>query len=254
MFSIGSAPRSATEIVQQFGLAPFRSVLSSQEFQTVAEQTGCTPKRNRPLIPEVVAWLMMYVALYTESMTQGLLQAWGLVGQLRPDLQTHPVSEEAFCQARKDLNLAFWKTLWRRLRCRYEQCFDDQMRWRGFRILAADGTDANLPNVPALARFFGRPKGRHGQSRTPQARMVALCSVFTGFCIAFKFVSLRFTEHAALQHLIRWLKTDDLILLDRGFFSLPGYLADPTARCRVRHAPVKSSRWIRQTHPVPCSG
>jgi hypothetical protein len=56
---------------------------------------------------------------------------------------------------------------------------------------------------------------------------VALCSVFTGFCVAFKFLSLRFSEHVALQHLIRYLRKEDLVLLDRGFFSLRRSLADP---------------------------
>ena len=104
MFSIGSVPSGATAILQRFGLSPFRTIIPSEEFRIVAKQTGCAPRRERPLVPEVVAWLMMYVALYTESMTQGLLQAWGLVRQLCPDLQARPVSEVAFCQARKQLN------------------------------------------------------------------------------------------------------------------------------------------------------
>ncbi len=51
---------------------------------------------------------------------------------------------------------------------------------------------------------------------------MAVCSVFTGFCVAFKFLSLAFTEHHGLAHLIRRLRPQDLLLLDRGFFS---YLA-----------------------------
>jgi hypothetical protein len=53
--------------------------------------------------------------------------------------------------------------------------------------------------------------------------------VFTGFCVGFKFLSLRFSEHIALQHLTRYLRKDDLVLLDRGFFSLRRHLANRQA-------------------------
>ena len=100
---IGSTRRSASVILQQAGLAPFRSILSPDEFERAAHQAGCGPKRKRPLVPEVVSWLMMLVALETTSMTQGLCRAWGLVRSLVPSGDGSLVSEEAFSQARAGL-------------------------------------------------------------------------------------------------------------------------------------------------------
>lgn len=231
MPSIGTTRCRASTIFQQFGLAPFREILPPEEFAAAARQAGCDPQRRRPLIPEVVAWLMMYVGLHTTSMTQGLLQAWGLVRTLCPGLQEEGVTEEAFCQNRRRMPLTFWHELWNRLRRRYEQRFSEGMLWKSlFRVLAIDGSTVNLPNVPALVRFFTRPGGRSGESKQPQGRVVALCSVFTGFCLAFKFVSLRITEHHALKHLIRRLRRNDLVLMDRGFFSLRRPVAHSPAR------------------------
>lgn len=225
---IGSARRPASLILQQAGLAPFRSILSADEFDHAAQQTGCGPKRKRPLIPEVVSWLMMLVALETTSMTQGLCRAWGLVRTLVPAGDSNPVSEEAFSQARTELTLRFWHNLWDRLQSRYQQRFDSTLRWKGtFRLLAVDGSEVLLPKVAAPGSFFGRPKGARGEGRRPQARLVALCSVLTGFCLAFKFMPLRFAEHTGLRHLIRHLQRNDLLLLDRGFFSLPCHLHHP---------------------------
>jgi hypothetical protein len=221
MASIGSVRRNTTFIFQRFGLAPFRDLLPPEPFETAARQAGCQPRRQRPLIPEVVAWLMMYVGLQTTSMTQGLIQAWGLVRSLCPLLSETSVSEEAFCQARGQLTLGFWRTLWNELARRYELAFGAVQRWKGkWRVLAVDGSDMDLPNTPDVVRFFGKPGAVGGNARKPQAKLVALCSVFTGFCFVFKLLPKRFTEHAAVAHLCRWLRKDDLVLMDRGFFSL----------------------------------
>jgi hypothetical protein len=236
MMSIGSTRSHAVDILHRQGVTPFRAILSSGEFATVARQTGCGPRRKRPLIPEVVGWLMMFVALQTTSMTQGLCQAWGLVRSLCPHLGLNCVSEEAFAQARGQLRLRFWRTLFGRLGQRFEQRFDAAMRWKGLRVLAADGTHVGLPVVPVLAQHFGRPKGSAGESRQPQGRLVALCSVFTGFCLGFKFVPLRFPEQTVLRHLIGRLQAKDLLLTDRGFFSLPGHVVRTAARSPLPHA------------------
>jgi len=247
---IGSTRRSASLILQQAGLAPFRSILSPDEFERAAHQAGCGPKRKRPLIPEVVSWLMMLVALETTSMTQGLCRAWGLVRSLVPTGDGSLVSEEAFSQARAGLSLQFWRTLWRRLRARYQQCFDSAMRWKGtFRLLAVDGSEVLLPKVAALSAFFGRPKGARGEGRHPQARLVALCSVFTGFCLAFKFIPLHFAEHTALRHLIRHLRKNDLLLLDRGFFPLRRHLVHLSTEGALPDANLQPGSQLRPAEP-----
>jgi hypothetical protein len=221
MSSIGSPRDCAGDLLKSSGLARFQAILTPKDFKTIAKQAGCAPKKDRPLIPEVVCWLMAIVALHTESMTQGLLVAWNCVRSVCPGLPVTPVTEEAFCQARREIPLSFWKALWHRLGSRYEDQFDAAMRWKGrFRVMAVDGSEVILPKAKALIEFFGRPKGRHGTSPQPQGRLVAMCSVFTGFCLAFKFVALKVSEHAALRHLIRLLQNNDLLLLDRGFFSL----------------------------------
>jgi hypothetical protein len=153
---------------------------------------------------------MMFVGLHTESMTQGLIRAWDWVRAACSRLPANGVSEEAFCQARGQLPLRFWRSLWDRLQGRYQRRFAPALLWKGiFRVLAGDGSEVQLPLIPALVAFFGCPKGGKGESRRPQGRLVAFCSVFTGFCVAFKFVPLRFSEHTVLRHLIRLLNIND---------------------------------------------
>jgi hypothetical protein len=155
---IGSPRHCASTILQKFGLARFRGILPPEVFVAVAREAGCASKRQRPLIPEVVAWLMMYVGLQTASMTQGLAQAWGLVRAVCPWLYQGCVTEEAFCQARKRLTIGFWRILWEHLAGRFEAAFTSCLLWKDtFRLLAIDGGDVDLPNAPVVARFFGKP-------------------------------------------------------------------------------------------------
>jgi len=251
MSFIGST-RARSGTILSFGLARFQAVLTPEDFKTVARNTGCAPKKERPLTPEVVFWLMACVGLHTESMTQGLLRAWDWVRGACPHLPADCVSEEAFCQARRKLPLRFWRALWDRLEDRYQDRFAAAMRWKGrFRVLAGDGSEVRLPKIPALASFFGCPKNGKRKSRQPQGRLVAFCSVFTGFCTAFKFVPLRFSEHTALRHLVPTLQIDDLLLLDRGFFSLRGHLEHRAAEGSLPPAPFESNGRLAQADTTP---
>jgi hypothetical protein len=236
MSPIGAHRRCALTVFQKFGLAPFRRILPPECFAAAARVGRCAPKRDRPLIPEVVAWLMMYVGLHTTSMTQGLGRAWGLVRVACPWLHERGVTEEAFCQARKQLTIGFWRTIWVGLAKRFEATFASSLLWKNtFRLLAVDGADVDLPNAPPIARFFGRPRNGKTEGRRPQGKIVALCSVFTGFCFAFKLIGKPFTEHHALKHLMRHLRCNDLVLMDRGFFSLRRHLAYSPARGALPH-------------------
>ncbi len=242
MSSIGSHRRCALTVFQKFGLAPFRGILPPEVFEQAALQADCAPRRERPLIPEVVAWLMMYVGLQTSSMTQGLGQAWGLLRVACPWLHARCVSEEAFCQARRQLTIGFWRNIWVHLGRRFEATFAPSLLWKNtFRLLALDGVDVDLPNAPQIVRFFGKPRNQKAEGRRPQGKLVALCSVFTGFCFAFKLIGKPFTEHHALKHLMRHLRHNDLVLMDRGFFSLRSYLAYAPAWSAFPHAAFRSA-------------
>ncbi len=267
MLSIGYQKACASTIFQRFGLVPFRGILPPEVFVAAARDGGCAPRRERPLIPEVVAWLMMYVGLQTTSMTQGLCGAWGLVRGVCPWLQDGCVTEEAFCQARRQLTIGFWRDLWERLVSRFEAKFASSLLWKNtFRLLAIDGADVDLPNTPMVARFFGRPRNGKGEGRQPQAKLVALCSVFTGFCFAFKLIAKRFTEHHALQHLIRCLRLDDLVLMDRGFFPYAAIwriplrgahflirLSDQQAGYTKSRRALTDNEWIVEFRPTPAT-
>lgn len=86
-----------------------------------------------------------------------------------------PVSEAAFCRARKKLKPEALV----RLNDALLDSANEQIalrRWQGFRVLAVDGSTARLPNTPAIADYFGKPRG----SGVPLARFSRLHDVLNG--------------------------------------------------------------------------
>jgi hypothetical protein len=128
------------------------------------------------------------------------------------------VTEEAFAKARQRLPLDFWLELLLLL----VECFEAEhgglMRFRGFRLLAIDGTRLTLPNEKALRDFYGRAKNGSGQ-HTAQAQMVLLQSPLTRLPLAYQLQPLHVGEVTMARQLTKYLHSDDLLLLDAGYCS-----------------------------------
>ena len=134
------------------------------------------------------------------------------------------VSEEAFVQARKRMPWTFWMALLIILADKCGEQHATKMRWKRFRLLALDGTTINLPRSRRLEKYFGSPsngtkKRKKGVKPVPQARMVMLQSPLTRIPIRFELSPLKVAEQTLAYPLCEHLVRNDLVLMDRGFWS-----------------------------------
>jgi hypothetical protein len=129
------------------------------------------------------------------------------------------VSEEAFAQARQRMPLGFWMALLMILAREFQKQHSEQLHFRGFRLLAMDGTTLTLPKSNALLTHYGRPKNAARKNAAPQARMVMLTLPGTRIPIAYEVTPLADTELTVSRRLLQHLRVNDLLLMDRGFFS-----------------------------------
>jgi hypothetical protein len=129
------------------------------------------------------------------------------------------VSEEAFAKARQKLPLQFFILLILLLADRFVEHHADVVRWKHFRLLAIDGTTINLPRFRALASHFGVANNQKRGPKTPQARLVLMQFPLARMPYRFELSPVHVAEKTLAGRLIIHVQANDLVLLDRGFWS-----------------------------------
>jgi hypothetical protein len=129
------------------------------------------------------------------------------------------VSEEAFVKARQRVPLEFWLTLLVILAERFQAQHGPCVRWRGFRLLALDGTTIPLDRWQPLTKHFGTSSNGKGKRRTTQARMLLLQFPLARIPYCYELCPYKTSEKTAAVGLLSRLQDHDLVLLDRGFWS-----------------------------------
>jgi len=128
------------------------------------------------------------------------------------------VTEEAFAQARQRLPQRFWIVLIVLLTERFLAQHDARTRFQGFRLLCLDGTCLNLANWKALRNHFGTVSNGKGR-RKVQARLVMLQLPLVRLPWRYELVPITEGERTVATRLLGHLRANDLVLMDRGFFS-----------------------------------
>lgn len=128
------------------------------------------------------------------------------------------VSEEAFAQARQLLPWGFWAALIVVLTERFEVEHGGRTRFGRFRLLTLDGTCLNLPDRKALRDHFGTASNGKGR-RHVQARLVMLQLPSVRLPWRYELGPIGEGERTVAGRLLDHLRADDLVLMDRGFFS-----------------------------------
>jgi hypothetical protein len=91
-------------------------------------------------------------------------------------------------------------------------------RWKGFRLLAMDGSLVYLVNNPEVIKYFGTQVNQH--YAVPMGRVLQTYDVLNNIIVSSNIYPLRYSEQALSRNEIGHLPDDSLILFDRGF---PGF-------------------------------
>lgn len=236
------------EQIRQHDIRAFSVQITPEALGLAAARTGVTLVRS-PLCLVNLVWLGIASALHaTLSFAAVLTTTMRLLEDLEQFPQTEPgraqqagrsrrkrrsrrrsrhdprrddpteVSEEAFAKARARMPLAFWINLIVVLGERFEAAHGERHRFRGFRVLALDGTRLNLPNRKALRDHFGTATNSSG-AHNAQARLVMLGFPFTRLPYRYELAPVAQGEVTLALRLIESLAPRDLVLLDAGFRS-----------------------------------
>jgi hypothetical protein len=228
--------------IRQHDLRAFGKILTPALIKEAAQAAG-VKLGNNPLNPANLVWLGIVAALHAAKnfadilvLTFKLLEdanQWNpeppaSQPKRRPQRRTSKynphgrkrtaVSEEAFVQARQHLPMDFWLWLILLLAQQFQARHPDAVRWKGFRLLALDGTESALPYWKTLAQTFGT--SRNGRRRRrPQARMVMLAFPQCRLPWRYELTPRSCHEQTSAARLVEHLEPRDLLLMDRGFWS-----------------------------------
>jgi len=234
------------EELGQRDLQAFRRLLGRQQLVEAAKRAGVAVRRS-PLSVVTLTWLSISAALHTTknfadvlSLTLKLLSdmpGWsesslrrpcakrrkksGKRGRQRHDprsVSLGSISEEAFVQARRLLPISLWVNLLMVLSEQFEARHPSYVGWKNFRLLMLDGSQLALPRWKRLADHFGTSEnGKAG--RRPQARMLMLALAQARLPWRYELVPSKEHEQSVAQRLLAGLRPNDLVLMDRGFWS-----------------------------------
>jgi Transposase DDE domain len=127
------------------------------------------------------------------------------------------VSASAFTQARQAMPWAFWVAIVAILAERFEHDHSDLIRFRGFRVLALDGTTLELDRWTDLRTRAGAAANGKALS-SPRARLVLLEMPLARLPLHFNLVPYAVGERTAVKPLLDAVRRNDLLLIDRGFW------------------------------------
>ncbi len=230
--------------IRQHDLRAFGKLLTPETFGEAGQRAGLRIGRSALHLGNLV-WLALGSALHTMrsfsdilGLTLKLLEdspAWSSTDlaaarkrsrRKRPRGSPHRptgkdptrVSEEAFVKARQRMPWCFWVALIVVLGERFQAQHGERVCWKGFRLLALDGTCLNLPRQEPLKAHFGTSRNGRGKGRV-QARMVMLQFPLVRLPWRYELCPLSEGERTIAARLLGELGRRDLVLMDRGFWS-----------------------------------
>lgn len=179
--------------------------------------TGCLDARRCTLTFEVTCWLVLAMGILTDLPIRQVFKA---ARRLMP--KDWDPDRSTLCKARQRLGVAPVRLLFERLAQPLAKPHTPGAFYKGWRLVAMDGSVYNVPDSAANASAFGYPKGGRGSGAFPQVRKLSLVEVGTHAELALVVKGIKEKEsgeQSMAPGLFRHLTPGMLLLWDRGFFS-----------------------------------
>jgi len=198
------------------------SVCPRTLIEEVLAETGKASQRERLLPAPAVVYYVMALALWREAPLEEVLRVVCEGLQWLSDGKAGAVqaSKSAISQARSRLGSDVMFRLAQRVLRPLAGPAAPGAWYRGWRVMAVDGSGMDVVDEAANAEFFGYPAASRGQSAFPQARLLGLVECGTHAIVAAAIAPYRHSEVAmAIELLPAKLTPDMLVLADRNFYS-----------------------------------
>lgn len=204
----GCAPNSE-------GLGQLSDFLCPEFIKQCAETAGIATIRRRRLPVEMAVWTVICMSLYREDPLWSIVSKLGLALPGKKEL----VAPSAVVQARQRLGAGAVKEIFNQSQIMWNKGANHPT-WCGLSLLGVDGVIWRTPDTEENHEAFSAWKNQHGDTDSPQVRMVCLMELTSHLLIGSTFDSCRSSEMVLAEDLIDSTPDNSLTLFDRGFYSL----------------------------------
>jgi hypothetical protein len=195
-------------------LVGLHQVIRPEDVQQVLDATGRSNPRACCLTHEVMLWVVLAMGILTDL---PIRQVFKHARRLRCGEATPRRS--SLCEGRKRLGVAPVRQLFQRVVRPLARPGAPGGFYKGWHLMAIDGTLLDVPDSEANAAAFGRPTGGRGDGAFPQIRKLSLVEVGTHVEVALVIKPCCRGETSMVDGLVRYLQPGMLLLWDRNFFS-----------------------------------
>ena len=224
---IGHSGQNSTKIsdqLQQVILNSIRNVLPDAMIEQTCQEIGYRFRR-RKLTPVVTVLHMIMAALWPEESFNACWQVlWDTFISWFPHLRGQCPSRGRVAEARARLPLRLWQRLFEHLSGQAQRLSEAYDKWKGHRVVLADGTCVSMSAGADLIDAFSVNTGYHGSGRYPLARLVSLCLAGTMTIIDYAIGGYRDGESTLIFRILKSLRKGDLLLADRHFAAAHYYV------------------------------
>ena len=206
-------------------------IIGPEQVWQALEDTGCFDTRRCWLSRHVIFWVVLAMGVLTHL---PIRQVYKYARRLRPGEPTP--GRSALCQARQRLGLAPVRRLFELVVRLLATPQTPGAFYKSWRLMALDGSVYNVPDSPENAAAFGRHHGGRGDGAFPQVRKLSLVEAATHVELAFVVKGIKEPnsgEQRLAPGLFRHLRSDMLLLWDRGFFGYALWKGIVTQGCQL---------------------
>lgn len=207
------------EVARHFSIEALCAGQVGELIRDILEKAGKLAQRESPLQPLFMFWYTLCLPIFRSDSMPALFDRMvqALRGRVR-GLPLRAVTDGALVKARKKLGMSPMRRFFRAI----ARTVHRGPSFFGWRVTAIDGVRLNVPDTPASARVFGRPRSHRGPSAYPQVLATVLHDVLTREFLDAKVSRFDGSEPGSAKRLVRRsVQAGDIVLLDRGLCGLP---------------------------------
>jgi hypothetical protein len=224
---IGNSGCNSEEIsdqLEQVSLNSIRNILPDKMIEQTCKEVGYN-FRKRKITPIVTVLHMVMAAIWPEESFNACWQVlWDSFISWFPQLSGQCPSRGCVAEARARLPLRLWQRLFAQISCKAQCLSEAYDKWKGHRVVLADGTCVSMSAKAKLFDAFGVNTGYHGSGRYPLARLVSLCLAGTMTIIDYAIGGYRDGESTLTFGILKSLRKGDLLVADRHFAAAHYYV------------------------------